>query len=114
MASTNRTTSVTVYSQPYGIAGPQGNIGPTGPAGPTGATGERGTTGPAGPTGATGGRGATGATGPTGSTIEIKNIDFGSFGVTITNVIDFILQAGNYDMGTITEPNIVFIDEGTL
>lgn len=39
MSSSSKTTSVTVYTTPYGVIGPQGPLGPMGPTGPIGATG---------------------------------------------------------------------------
>jgi hypothetical protein len=59
-------------------------------------------------------QGPAGPAGPTGDTILTTNINFGSLGVTVSNVLDFILQAGNYDMGTIIAPNSTVIDEGLL
>jgi len=59
-------------------------------------------------------QGPAGPTGPTGASVLSSTIDFGSLGVTVSNVLDFILQAGTYDMGTIAAPNSVVVDEGTL
>lgn len=59
-------------------------------------------------------QGPPGPTGPTGDTVLTTSISFGSLGVTVSNVLDFILQVGNYDMGTISAPNSAVVDEGTL
>lgn len=73
MAITNKTTSVTVYSNPYGIAGP---------AGPTGLNGQ---IGPTGPTGATGVTGSPGPTGPTGPSYLFNVKDYGAVGNGISD-----------------------------
>jgi len=100
MAITNRTTSVTVFSSPYGIVGPQGPAGLNGQNGPTGATG------------VTGSPGSTGATGPNIS--ALYNLDFGNVGITPTNSLEFLIQAVTVDMGSITNPNSVIFDGSTF
>jgi hypothetical protein len=96
MAVNNRTVQVNLYSSPYGIQGPQGSAGPTGSVGSTGNTGTTGSIGPTGP-----------------NVAALYNLDFGEMGVTVTNTLEFLIQASNISLGSILSPNGVYFDGGS-
>jgi hypothetical protein len=96
MAVNNRTVQVNLFANPYGIQGPQGPVGTTGSSGNTGSTG---TTGPIGPTGP--------------NVAALYNLDFGKMGVTVTNTLEFLIQASTISLGSIVSPNGVYFDGGS-
>lgn len=101
MAITNKTTSVTVYSSPYGIGGAQG---------PAGLNGQNGTTGPTGATGVTGPQGVTGPTGPS-YLFNVK--DYGAVGNGVSDdrtAINNTIIAAN-SVGS-TMPVCVYFPQG--
>lgn len=88
MAVNNRTTQVTVYTSPYGIIGPAGAQGVTGPTGPGSLTGD--------------------------AASAFYNLELGVLGATVSNTLEFLIQALNIDLGTIPNPNSVSFDGGNF
>ena len=51
--------------------------------------------------------------GSSGSNIPaLYSLDFGQIGVTVTNTLEFLIQASPIDMGSVTIPNSVYFDGG--
>jgi len=52
-------------------------------------------------------------TGSSGSNIPaLYSLDFGQIGVTVSNTLEFLIQASPIDMGSVTIPNSVYFDGG--